>query len=472
MPGLTVVVSGARGFVGKRLAETLAPHAHVIGLTRGDSTLRAGDPVAAWRRCDLFSYDDALAALEGADVAVYLVHAMMPSARLTQARFEDLDAISADNFARAAQAQGVKQIVYLGGLIPDEARLSRHLESRQEVERVLGAHGVPVTALRAGLVVGAGGSSLEMMIRLVERLPTMICPRWMRMRTQPIDLEDVVQLLAYCVGREDTFGQTFDVGGPEVMTYQEMVEATARALGKPRKLLAVRVFSTSLSCLWVSLVTGAPRALVRPLIDSLNHETIAHERTLQARAGLPGRTFEQSLAAALALRGRSGKPRAFAGASGHAHSDARSVQRLPLPRGFDAERVARTYESWLVGFLPILRARQEGDHAVSFYVVPFGRALLTLAYSPTSSSEDRALLYVIGGLLARPYDRGRLEFLRVPERPEILAALHDFHPRLPWWIYIFSQALVHRWVMHAFGRYLARIDRLPAERLLEGSRPA
>jgi len=461
MSELTVVISGARGFVGSRLAEVLARRARVIGLTRGKAGEQRQGPFAELRSCDLFSYEDAYAALEGADVAFYLVHAMMPGARLTQARFEDLDAISADNFARAARARGVRQIVYLGGLVPEEGSLSRHLESRREVERVLAAHGVPLTTLRAGLVVGSGGSSFEMMIRLVKRLPFMICPAWMRMRTQPIDLDDVVQLLDFCADRPETFGETYDIGGPEVMSYQEMIAATARALGKRRTLVPVRLFSTRLSCLWVSLVTAAPRSLVRPLIDSLNHETVTRERRLQSLAGIPGRTFEESLSHALSLRTRStSRPRAFVGARGqHTVSDARSVQRLPLPSGFDAERVAREYESWLVRFLPVLRARREGEHVVTFYLAPIAIPLLVLAYSPTSSTRDRALLYVAGGALARPYDRGRLEFTCVPDRPEVLAAVHDFHPRLPWWLYLFTQAKVHRLVMWAFGRHLGRLSR-------------
>jgi uncharacterized protein YbjT (DUF2867 family) len=465
MSDLTVAISGARGFVGSRLASVLAPRARVIGLTRGRSVQHAEGPVNEWRRCDLFSYEDAYAALESVDVAFYLVHAMMPSARLTQARFEDLDALSADNFARAAKARGVRQIVYLGGLIPEGVRLSSHLESRREVERVLAAPGVPLTVLRAGLVVGATGSSFQMMTRLVRRLPVMICPAWMRMRTQPIDLDDVVQLLSFCVDREQTFGQTYDIGGPEVMSYQQMVEATARALGKERKLVPIGLLSTGLSCLWVSLVTGAPRALVRPLIDSLNHETVARDRRLQELAGVPGKTFAESLTTALGAqqRERSPKrerPRAFVGEQRESASDARSVQRLPLPPGFDAERVAREYEDWLVRFLPILRARRTSEHVVTFHLAPLAWwPLLVLAYSPTASTEHRALLYVAGGALARPYDRGRLEFTRVPDRAEVLAAVHDFHPRLPWWLYLATQALVHRWVMYAFGRHLERIGR-------------
>jgi uncharacterized protein YbjT (DUF2867 family) len=463
MSDLTVAISGARGFVGGRLAEVLSPRARVIGLTRGAAREVQGEAIAEWRQCDLFSYDDALAALAGVDVAFYLVHAMAPTARLTQANFEDLDAISADNFARAAKAQGVRQIIYLGGLLPTADALSRHLESRQEVERVLGAHGVPLTVLRAGLVVGPGGSSLEIMIRLVRRLPWMVCPAWMRRRTQPIDLDDVAELLAFCADHHETLGKTYDIGGPDVLTYQEMVEATARALGKRRTFLPIALFTTGLSCLWVSLVTGAPRALVRPLIDSLNHETVARDRRLQELASIPGRSFSESLERALAARGDESSakqsPRAFIGERGRRVSDARSVQRLPLPPAFDAQRVAREYESWLLRVLPILRTQRVDEHSVRFTLAPLSLALLVLAYSPAASTPERSVLYVVGGALVRPSARGRLEFLCVPGRPEVLAAVHDFHPRLPWWLYVLTEAPIHRWIMLAFGRYLGSLAR-------------
>jgi uncharacterized protein YbjT (DUF2867 family) len=381
----------------------------------------------------------------------------MPSARLTRGSFEDLDVISADNFARAAHARGVRQIVYLGGLIPDVPHLSRHLESRREVEHVLSAHGVPVTALRAGMVVGRNGSSFSMLFRLVQRLPIMLCPAWMRMRTQPIDLEDVVRLLAFCVDRPDTFGQVFDIGGPDVMTYEDMVQATARALHKRRLMIPVRHFSTRLSCLWVSLVTGAPRALVRPLVDSLNHETVAHERLLQQRANVVGRPFAESLADAIEA-GPSERPVAFHGWRGTAEPKARSVQRLRLPRGWNAERVAREYLEWLVRTLPILRVRKDNALRVSFHLGALAVPLLLLELAPGASTPDRALFYVRGGSLAHANGSGRLEFLCVSGKPEVLAAVHDFRPRLPWWAYVISHALVHELVMWAFGRHLSRLS--------------
>jgi len=455
MGQLTVAISGARGFVGGKLSAALSERAHVVGLSR-TLPVHGGGGVAEWRSCDLFNYEDAFAALEGVEVAFYLVHAMMPSARLTRGRFEDLDVISADNFARAARARGVRQIVYLGGLIPDVPHLSRHLESRREVEHVLSAHGVPVTVLRAGLVVGRNGSSFSMLFRLVARLPIMLCPAWMRMRTQPIDLEDVVRLLAYCVDRKETFGRVFDIGGPDVMTYQDMVQATARAMHKRRLMLPVRHFSTRLSCLWVSLVTGAPRALVRPLVDSLNHETVARELVLQQAANVKGRSFEESLAEAIDA-GPGQQPLAFQRWRGTAEPKARSVQRLVLPAGWDAERVAREYLEWLVRALPVLRVKRDHALQVSFHLGSLALPLLMLELAPGASTADRAQFYVRGGALAHSRGTGRLEFLTVSGKPQVLAAVHDFRPRLPWWLYIATHALVHELVMWAFGRHLSRL---------------
>ena len=144
------------------------------------------DPAVEWRTCDLFSLAQTELAVHGADVAVYLVHSMLPAARLTQASFEDTDLLLADNFARACAKSGIRRVVYLGGLIPRADGLSRHLQSRLEVERVLASRGAQVVSLRAGLVLGGEGSSFQMLMTLVQRLPVMICPAWLATPTQPI----------------------------------------------------------------------------------------------------------------------------------------------------------------------------------------------------------------------------------------------------------------------------------------------
>lgn len=278
----TVAIAGASGFVGSALCKALEADHHIVGLTRSP---RNDTSSVEWRQTDLYSLLDAENALAGCDYAIYLVHSMMPSARLTQASFEDLDFILADNFARATASAGVRQIVYLGGLAPDTQSMSAHLTSRLEVERTLASHGVPVTALRAGLVVGPGGSSLQILTKLVQRLPAMLTPQWTLSDTQPIALPDVVRAVQHVLGCPDQFSGAFDIGGPDVMTYREMMKRTAKAIGVTRPMAPVPLFTPSLSTLWVSLVTGASMELVGPLVQSLRHSMVVADNPLQLVSG-------------------------------------------------------------------------------------------------------------------------------------------------------------------------------------------
>ena len=202
---------------------------------------------------------DAEAALAGVDYAIYLVHSMMPSARLVQGSFEDLDLLCADNFAKAAGRAGVKQIVYLGGLMPSEDDVSAHLESRLEVEHVLGSAGVPVTSLRAGLVIGANGSSYQLLTRLVRRLPIMVLPSWTQTKMQPVSEQEVVEAFQYVLGNPDCFGEVYDLYSTAPVSYEELMQATARALNLTRRFVGVPLLSPKLSRLWVSLTTGPER---------------------------------------------------------------------------------------------------------------------------------------------------------------------------------------------------------------------
>jgi uncharacterized protein YbjT (DUF2867 family) len=458
---MRVAVAGATGFVGRRLLPRLAEKHAVIGLGRrvGGAAPQDGQPGLQWRRCDLFALRETEQALEGVDSAVYLVHSMQPSALLTQARFDDVDLLLADNFGRAAAAGGVRRIVYLGGLVPDDGtKLSAHLASRLEVERALGAHGVPVTSVRAGLVVGPGGSSLHILTRLVGRLPVMLCPSWTGNPSQPIALDDVVAILAHCLEDEETIGRVCEVGGPDVLAYREMMRETARVLHKRRLMLPVPVFSPGLSRLWVSLVTGSPKALVAPLIQSLRHPMVAKDRWLQERMGLPGEPFAPALERALAAEGLLKEP------------TARSIQRLPLPASRDASWVAREYLTWLPRFLrPLLRVDLDGP-VCDLRLRGRRRPLMQLTYAPERSSSSRALLHVTGGELAAPGDgrddgarAPRLEFRTTPDGEHVLAAVQDFRPRLPWWLYVWTQAKLHAFVMWSFGRHLRRLRRAPRQ---------
>ncbi|MGA0094626.1 MAG: NmrA family protein, partial [Chthoniobacterales bacterium] len=422
-------------------------------------------------RCDLFSLLQTERALAGADYAVYLVHSMLP-ARLTQARFEDMDFILADNFARSAARAGVKQIVYLGGIIPDDAQLSRHLASRLEVERVLAARNVPVTSLRAGLIIGAEGSSFRMVTRLVQRSPVLLCPHWTRSMTQPVALQDVVRLIDFCLGREEMFGRAFDLGGPEVMTYVDLMRRTASRLGKKRLIVAVPFIPTRLSILATRLVTGAHRELVAPLVESLRHAMVAHSPTLQERAGIAAQPFDEALAVAFASDqkevGAVDRHLSRRDSTAESGRYVCSIQRLPLPPGHDAIWVAKEYARWLPTlFKFILRVTVDADLNLAFRVTGLKRPLLELSYSRDRSSTDRPLYYITGGLLARhaePSDGrapARLEFRESPDRRSVLAAIFNYRPSLPWWFYRLTQAPMHLIVMKMFAWHLARQQPVP-----------
>ena len=455
----TVVVAGARGFVGRALIERLKARFHVVGLARSVPAADQERP-HEWRRADLFSLRDCEAALQGADFAIYLVHSMMPAARLTQGNFEDLDLILADNFARGAALNGVRQIVYLGGILPEGDGVSRHLRSRLEVEEALAAHGVPVTAVRAGLVVGAGGSSLKILLTLVQRLPLMVTPGWTETENQPIALEDLLRLLEASVGDESLYGQDFDVGGPEVLTYRTMMAQAAEELQVNRRIVPVSVMTPELSTAWVCLVTGAPSQLVGPLVQSLRHRMVVRDQSIQNRLAPPQVSYRAALKAAIAA-GESAAPRAFLRPAG-LPSTVRSVQRLPLPETRDAPWVANAYADWLPRFFrPLIRVDVDEDRTMRFFARFVPRPLLVLTYVADRSSPERALHFITGGLLARVQrkttHRGRLEFRTVLGQRWVMAAIHDYEPRLPWFLYTLTQARVHLWVMMSFRRYLKDI---------------
>jgi len=451
---LAVAVAGASGFVGRALVRDLLPDHRVIALGRSAAEAEPGGPET--RVCDLYSLSMSEEALAGVDVGVYLVHSMMPSSRLVQADFQDLDLILADNFARAAARNGLARIVYLGGLLPEQGELSPHLASRREVEQALGAHGVPVTCVRAGLVIGAGGSSLEILVKLVRRLPVMICPSWTGSRTQPVALDDAVAVLRFAVDEPDTAGRVAEIGGAEVLTYRDLMAETARILGLKRTMLPVPFLSPRLSRLWVTLFSGKSRRLVEPLVESLRHEMVAHDRWLQARLGRPPTPLARALAASV-HEGDAPRPVPWRRRPVELPATARSVQRLPLPPGWTAPDVGDEYVRWLPRLLRfVLRAEREGETA--HFRLPVSRRPALSLTNRAGEEPTRSVLDVTGGWLVAPGSGGRprLEFRLTPDAAHVIAAVHDFRPRLPWHVYRYTQALVHLWVMRRFGAHLAR----------------
>ncbi|MHB8158805.1 MAG: Rossmann-fold NAD(P)-binding domain-containing protein, partial [Desulfocucumaceae bacterium] len=452
--------------VGSLLISALKSSYRVVGLTRNavsEGQCPAGDDII-WRQCDLFSMVDAEKALGCADYAFYLVHSMMPSARLTQGRFEDMDLILADNFARAAAIAGVKQIVYLGGLVPGTDKLSPHLKSCLEVEETLGAYGVPVTALRAGLITGANGSTFRILLRLVEEFKVLIVPRWAMSLTHPISLADTIQILIYCLGNRETYNQSFDVGGPEIMTYREMIEKIAEVMGYKRYIFTLPVFSARVAGFLLSLLTGSPRSLVTPLVESMKNPMVATDLRLQKQMGLPGLTFAEAIRTAISEepgQDEAKLPQKSPKIKGNPVLNVRSVQRLPLPEGKNADWVALHYSAWLPQMFKAIVKVKVDYKGCYFYFRFFPKSLLDLTFSHDRSSKDRPLYVITGGILTRldaMPRQGRLEFREVLHNRYVLVAIHDYVPTLPWFIYSLTQAWLHVWAIQNFRRHLEKMQ--------------
>ncbi len=268
-----ILVTGATGFIGRRLVPALLEEGHEVrAMTRHPESYQgAGDPVAG----DVNDRDSLMGPLEGVDVAYYLVHS------LDDADFERKDAEAARAFASASEAQGVKQIVYLGGL-GDDGELSAHLRSRREVESLLARGGVPTTSLRAAIVVGAGGISWEITRQLVKNLPAMVVPKWAATKTQPVAVDDVTRYLVGVCGQEAAMGQTFEIGGPDQLTYIDMLRVAAKLdTGRNVPIIQVPVLSPGLSSRWLALVTDVDVTTGRNLIDSMGVEVVVSEQRIR-----------------------------------------------------------------------------------------------------------------------------------------------------------------------------------------------
>jgi uncharacterized protein YbjT (DUF2867 family) len=294
---LRVLVTGATGFIGRRLTVALADAGHdVAAMTRRpDDYEGPGEPVHGDVN-DPGSLGDALA---GADVAVYLVHS------LDDDDFERKDAEAARGFALAAAASGVSQIVYLGGLGKDGTDMSAHLRSRREVEKLLGESGVPVTVLRAAVVVGAGGISWEMTRQLVKNLPAMVVPKWATTLTQPIGIDDVIRYLVGVVGVEEAYGRVFEIGGADQLTYLEMMQQAAEVMmGRRVPIVTVPVLTPGLSSRWIRFVTDVDATTAANLIDSMSTEVLQTDHAI--RDLVPGEplTYQEAVRRALEEGGR------------------------------------------------------------------------------------------------------------------------------------------------------------------------
>lgn len=450
---MKIVVAGATGFVGKLLVDSLKANHEVIALSRSQ---KESEPNVEWRPCDLFSLLDAEKGLRGAEVAYYLVHSMQPTDHLAQGSFNDFDLIAADNFLRAAIKCEIKHIIFLGGTQPKEGvENSPHLESRKEVEKLFIESPIPTTVLRASMIIGPEGSSFHIMAKTVQRLPLILCPPWTRTLSQPIYIHDIIDALESCLSLPRDAVDVYDVGCATPISYEDMMKSLARYFSKRRIFIDFMKVPYFLSSSVICAVTGAPWALVSPLIKGLS---VSLQVNPEKKFDLLGREF---LSADEALRHTMRKfnenkiPFAFKRPKVKPHI-VRSVQRMDLPKGLDAQDVANQYMEFLPTLKPsVIRVDVQENWVYFNWVFP-KMTLLVLEHAPERSGPDRQLFYVRGGMLARKTLRGRLEFREISNGEKILAAIHDFEPRLPWFIYLWSQAQIHLWVMKQFAKYLRK----------------
>ena len=294
---MRVLVTGATGFVGERLAPALVDAGHDVRALVRDASRYDAPPGVEVVEGDLLEPDTLPPAVAGVDAAYYLVHSMSAGPD-----FAERDRRAARHFAAAASEAGVERVVYLGGLGETGDVLSEHLRSRREVEAILADGDAALTTLRAAVIVGAGSTSFRMVVQLASRLPVMVTPRWVRTPCQPVAIDDVVAYLVGVLDHPETAGETYEIGGPEVLTYQAMLERTARALGRRPLIVPVPVLTPGLSTYWVDLVTDVPASVAHPLVHGLRNPVVVTDDRLQALLALDRTPFDEAVERALAER--------------------------------------------------------------------------------------------------------------------------------------------------------------------------
>ena len=288
---MRAAVLGASGVIGRALVAELARESEVVAVSRHPK--ESSRDRVRWVAADATQRSELEPALRGVDIVYHLVHS------LGAQDFEERDRQAAASVAAAADRAGARQIVFLGGLGDEREGVSAHLRSRAETANVLAAGPVPVTIVRAAVVVGRGSAAFETIVALVDRLPAMICPRWVTTKTQPIALADVVRHLAGVGGRDEALGEAYDAAGPEVMTYREMIERVARLRGRRPLIVEVPFLTPRLSSLWLHLVTPVKAGVARPLVDGLRTETVAHDERIRGLVPFELTAFDEAARAAL-----------------------------------------------------------------------------------------------------------------------------------------------------------------------------
>lgn len=290
---MRVLVTGATGFVGGRLVPALVEAGHDVRALTRDAEGYDG-PAQEVREGDILDPGSFEHALEDVEAAYYLIHSMGSGTD-----FAARDRKAAHNFQRAASEAGIERVVYLGGLGETREHLSKHLKSRREVEAILAKGDYELTTLRAAIIVGKGSSSFDMIEQLVYRLPVMVTPKWVRTKCQPIAVSDVIAYLVGVLDVPETAGETYEIGGLETLTYQQLLRRTADVAGRPLYIIPVPVLSPQLSTYWVDLVTDVPKSVAHPLILGLKNTVVVNDTRIEDLIPMERTDFKTAVERAL-----------------------------------------------------------------------------------------------------------------------------------------------------------------------------
>ncbi len=381
-----------------------------------------------------------------------------PSSRLSQGHFRDFDFLLADNFARAVKKNNVQHVIYVGGIIPKVDHLSMHLKSRLEVEKTFESHALPLTSLRCGLVIGPNGSSFRILERLVERLPFMLLPSWMKTKTQAVYINDLVEILLKSIHNGPALKGVYDVGTPNQLSYLKILLQVLKTKKKKTILISIPAIPLKISKVWIRFITGYSKDLVYPLVESLKHPMQSDpDKNLPPELRTTMTPLDIAVKESIYCKDKLQLSfRNIKAPDIETESEVQSVQRLPLPKDWSASKVANHYLIWLPKlFRTLIKVEADGELAY-FRCFLFRKPLLVLKLSSKRSYPGRKLFYVTDGILIRNKGKGRLEFREGPYRKFVIAAIHRFSPTLPWFVYRFTQAQVHKVVMYLFGYYLSK----------------
>ena len=444
-----ILLTGASGYIGSHLMNKLKDNYEIIAISRNIEN-KSNEHNVTWKAADLFDLNEITEVMEDIDIAIYLVHSMMPSAKLTQARFEDMDALLADNFAKAASYNKVQHIVFMSGLIPNTSELSPHLRSRLECEQILGSYGVPVSTLRAGLIIGSKGSSYPILKKLVDRLPGLLLPKWAYNTTLPVAIDDVIDGLYKIVERQPNKNESIDIGGPSHMTYKDLFKQTAEVLDKRLPTIDLPIIPIWLSKYWVKLISGVPKEMVYPLMDSLIHDMIRNDENVVKDISIGKIDYKESVRNALEEETKTQKK----GKSSRKGDikDVRAISRVVLPKDVNMIQLAESYANFLNRITLNVVNSDFNEDNFTISVPCLNKDLLLLSKDFKASNNERILYRIVGGDFALDSDGGnaRLEFRRLPNSDACIIALQEYEPTLPWWVYKYTQAKVHKSVMNLF----------------------